>query len=519
MPNLSFYERQHLEKLIQQEASLKYIFDEYVRNVSILMSGWQDSGNDNVWIRNAHIEKGVEKELQTLQAKFTDNIKNYSIDAWNRSNRKTDDLIEAYIKDIPLNNVTKKGLFARNEEALKTFLKANTDGETMSDRVWKVMKGGKESIEHYLSSGISTGRSAALISQDMRQLLKDPDKLFRRIRNEEGKLVMSAPMKDYHPGTGVYRSSFMNAKRLAATETNMAYRTADHERWKKLDFILGIEVRRSNSNKGPCPVCDALVGRYPKDYKFSGWHPWCICYGTPILMDEDAFIDSLVNGTVPSGDFVQDIPVGAREYMEEQLQKGKVTTNSYLFKDNKSFFDGSRGNIVNISKRAGVIQNSIFVIDDIPVKGGGNIKIYNGVDKRASDYKSVLASCEYFAKMGKSIEITPKLHPKDVRYPEIYSELIGTKYEGKSPDFKVDGLFYEHEGFTSRNAKNALRNMLKNGHNQSDKIIIEDCGHKLWYYKKRIHDYIRDNKDAVINEVWLLKERKLIQVYKKAEAR
>lgn len=338
MPGLSFYERQHLEKLIQQEASLKNIFDEYVRNVSTLMSGWQNSGNENVWIRNADIEKGVEKELQVLHSKLTENIKNYSIDAWNRSNKKTDDLIEAYIKDIPLNSVTKKGLFARNEQALEAFLKAKIDGETISDRVWKVTGGGKEAIEHYLSSGISTGRPATVISQDMRQLLQNPDKRFKRIRNEEGKLVMSAPMKDYHPGTGVYRSSFMNAKRLAVSRTNAAYRTADCDRWEKLDFVLGIEVRRSASNKGPCPICDALVGKYPKDFKYQNWHPFCICVATPILMDEDAFIDSLVDGTAPKGDFVQDIPAGAREYMEGQLNDRKVSIKSYLFQNNKRYF-------------------------------------------------------------------------------------------------------------------------------------------------------------------------------------
>ena len=359
MPNLSFYERQHLEKLIQQEASLKYIFDEYVRNVSILMSGWQDSGNENVWVRNAHIEKGVEKELQVLHDKLVENIKNFTIDAWTRSNRKTDDLIEEYIKDIPLNNVTKKGLFARNQEALDAFLKAKTGGETMSDRVWKVMDGGKESIEHYLSSGISTGRPATVISQDMRQLLKDPDKRFRRIRNEEGKLVLSAPMREYHPGTGVYRSSFMNAKRLAVSETNAAYRTADCERWEKLDFILGIDIRRSASNKGPCPICDSMVGKYPKEFKYKGWHPFCICPATPILMEEDAFIDSLVDGTVPESDYVKDLPAGARDYMEDQLQKGRVTKDSYLFKNNSKFFDNQ--NQVDLKSKNHEELSKIFI--------------------------------------------------------------------------------------------------------------------------------------------------------------
>lgn len=342
MPGISFHERQHLEKLIQQEASLKYIFDEFVRAVSILMSGWKDSENENVWIRNAAIEKGVEKELQTLHDKLVENIANYSIDAWNRSNRKTDDLIEAYIKDMPLNDITKKGLFARNEEALEAFLKAKVEGETMSEQVWKVMEGSKETIEHYLSSGISTGRPATVISQDMRQLLKKPDQRFRRIRNEEGKLVMSSPMKDYHPGTGVYRSSFMNAKRLAVFRTNASYRTADCDRWEKLDFVLGIDIRRSASNKGPCPICDAMVGRYPKDYKYRGWHPFCICPATPILMEEDNFIEYLTEGNLPVMDFVQELPDNAMEYMKEQLQKDNVNLNSYLFQENKSFFDGSR---------------------------------------------------------------------------------------------------------------------------------------------------------------------------------
>ena len=51
-----------------------------------------------------------------------------------------------------------------------------------------------------------------------------------------------------HPGRGVYRSSYMNARRLAATETNIAYRTADHLRWQKMDFVVGIEIVLSDNH-------------------------------------------------------------------------------------------------------------------------------------------------------------------------------------------------------------------------------------------------------------------------------
>lgn len=298
MPTLNFHERKHFEKLLQQEASLKHIFDEFVRKSSVLMTGWKSNTSENVWYRNVRIEKAIEKEVQELHDKITANITNYSSDAWSRSNVKYDELVDSYIKGMPINEIRKRGMYARNEEALDAFLKRKVNDLSLSDRVWKVTGTAKENIEYYLQSGIGTGRSADKISQDVRQILKEPDRRFRRIRNAEGKLVMSQPMKDYHPGTGVYRSSYMNAKRLAVTETNAAYRTADHTRWASLDFVLGVDIKRSNWNKGACPTCDPMVGRYPKDYKFIGWHPFCICMATPVLMDEDDFIDSLVDDGV-----------------------------------------------------------------------------------------------------------------------------------------------------------------------------------------------------------------------------
>ena len=82
---------------------------------------------------------------------------------------------------------------------------------------------------------------------------------------------------------------------MAATETNKAFRTADYERWQNMDFVTGIEVERSPTNHGPCPVCDAKAGKYPKDFKFTGWHPHCICVATPIMMDHEEFAEWLLH--------------------------------------------------------------------------------------------------------------------------------------------------------------------------------------------------------------------------------
>ena len=83
--------------------------------------------------------------------------------------------------------------------------------------------------------------------------------------------------------------------RLARTETNIAYRTADYDRQQDLDFVVGIEVHLSGNHtckgvKGEFhDICDELQGRYPKDFKFTGWHPNCRCYTTTILKTPEEF--------------------------------------------------------------------------------------------------------------------------------------------------------------------------------------------------------------------------------------
>ena len=116
--------------------------------------------------------------------------------------------------------------------------------------------------------------------------LQEPDRLYRRVRNERGELVLSKNAKSYHPGPGQYRSSYRNAQRFTRSETNRAYRTADFERWAQLNFVVGIEIRVSD-NHPERDICDDLAGRYPKGFKFVGWHPNCRCHAVAILASDD----------------------------------------------------------------------------------------------------------------------------------------------------------------------------------------------------------------------------------------
>ena len=143
--------------------------------------------------------------------------------------------------------------------------------------------------------------------------------------------------------------------RLAATETNIAYRAADHERWQQLDFIVGIEVHLSNNhtclgNDGkPHPfydICDELKGKYPKDFKFTGWHPHCRCIATTILKTEaemDADDEAILRGEEPADpdtckNAVTELPDNFTQWLADNEERAKTRYSvPYFLRDNLQY--------------------------------------------------------------------------------------------------------------------------------------------------------------------------------------
>ena len=345
MPGLSFYDKQHIQKIAAQQAVIANIFNQFILSVSPYLHKWSDAGKNNVWIRNQRIESAVDRELLNLESMLYANISAFQKDGWDRAERKNDDFISQFIKGMSISSATKDGMFAHSLSAFET-LKNDIDanGFKLSDRVWNITQQTKSQLEFYLDSGVVAGRNANGISSDIRQILQNPQKRFRRIRNEKGELVLSQPMKNYHPGQGVYRSAYKNALRTSATTTNIAYRSADYERWSKQDFILGIEVHRSANNRGPCKICDAMVGKYPKTFKFTGFHPFCICFATPITMEPEDFADFLLNDTVPQGQTITDIPQAAKDFVSEN---NDGLQSAFWYKDNFTNDGGLQREIVS----------------------------------------------------------------------------------------------------------------------------------------------------------------------------
>jgi hypothetical protein len=228
--------------------------------------------------------------------------------------------------------------FTHRNEAMRAFIEGKKNF-SISNRVWRMKPEIKDLISDILERGVKTGQSAHDMTTTLRQFLKNPDSRFKRIRDKNGKLVPSKPMENYHPGSGVYRSSYRNALRLASNEINKSYRLAQH--YQRLDnpVVIGFEVHTSNSHSVN-DMCDYLKGIYPKGFVFSGWHVLCKCHCKSILVPGSDF-DKFLSGEVDTLEAkqIETIPANFTRYVKTNETKIKaLKTQPNWFTDNNIKF-------------------------------------------------------------------------------------------------------------------------------------------------------------------------------------
>lgn len=296
------------------------------------------------------LNKAIDGYIGELGSSLQLNIQQGDTEAWTLANTKNDAMVESLATGYGIPKAVMKDWTHPHLEALNAFMARAAAGMNLSNGgsaadiirgVWNLDKF-KAELELALEMGIGQGKSAADLSRDVRKFLKHPDKLFRKVRDKKGVLRLSKAAAAFHPGQGVYRSSYKNALRLTATENNMAYRTADHESWAAIPFVLGIEIRLSNNHPVE-DICDELAGRYPKEFKFVGWHPWCRCYAVPILADKsevDEYCRRMMNGEDVSGfkftGVVDELPDEFKDWLEQNGERMKQAKSlPYFIKDNK----------------------------------------------------------------------------------------------------------------------------------------------------------------------------------------
>ena len=249
-----------------------------------------------------------------------------------------------------------KVLSVARKVAADTFIASrlkSAKGLNLAQTIWNYCQQTKSEFEvamsNVLADGLKKGTSAETLGRHIRQYLNDPDRMYRRyhtvqrLANGQKKDVVTWRRKRVingkvrfveepleHVGQGVYRSARKNALRVARTEINAAYHNARNERWANEPFVIGqyIHLSPQHDPEKDEDICDELQGYYPKDFKWSGWHPNCMCTSDPIMVygeERKALIRRLMNGEdisdYVSPNRVKDVPEQYRRYIETNSEK------------------------------------------------------------------------------------------------------------------------------------------------------------------------------------------------------
>jgi hypothetical protein len=290
MAEASKFDKKHIANLNRLARDIDALYSEVIKEVARLGAQSGFTGDKPFSFDDfPGLKLRVDKMFEKLHKGIYEAITKGDAEAWQLSCDKNDSWVDAITLSSKLSKEQISQFKPRNIEALKAFQSRKISGMGLSARVWKIVDSGISDFELALDIALGDGRSAAMLSRDIRNYLKEPNKLFRRVRDKHGNLVLSQRAKNYHPGQGVYRSSYKNAMRLSRSEVNIAYHTADYENWKSNDLVLGFEIILSNNHPIP-DICDELAGKYPKTFKFTGWHPQCRCVAIPITPKFEDFI-------------------------------------------------------------------------------------------------------------------------------------------------------------------------------------------------------------------------------------
>lgn len=369
------YKKQQQELFKRTEgyaAEVRAIYNEALGEIINLVKGTELEEGKPFSFSEYGYSEDVTPIFRNMYSRSYQAIRSGVENEWILSNENNDELVKSIFGEHSIEDKHFARLFLRNKEAMDAFFarKTGDEGLNLSQKVWKYTGMYKEELENTLDLAIGEGTPANQLATKIKGYLNDPDRWYRRFRvkigeDEEGnpiygrkwkrrvydsetssyKWVDDNPKK-YHPGRGVYRSSYRNAQRLARSETNIAYRAADFERWGELDFVVGIEIKLSNNHPEP-DICDDLKGVYPKTFKWTGWHPNCRCYCVPVLAPQDVLdkmLDEILDGGDPGSVEItneeKELPTEFQSWIKKNEERIATATEKgtlpYFIKDNKT---------------------------------------------------------------------------------------------------------------------------------------------------------------------------------------
>ena len=528
---MKFSDRKHILRLLEQQSEVKRIFDQFARDAGRELARFAPKADPgrvlpaDVWIQNRVAEQRIEKLLLQLHDDLLANFDAHTRAAWEAANKKADAMIADFISGLPISETARRGMFARNAHAFRSFMQRKEAGLNLSGRVWNLAGNAKRELEVILQNAIIEGKRGTEIAHSLREYLQEPGRLFRRVRNPEtGQLELSQAARAYHPGRGVYRSAYKNALRLARTELKAAQCEAAWQsaRWNPL--IVGWEIRLSNNHTTlrdgkPCPfhdMCDELQGTYPKAFRFRGWHPHCRCEMLPIIAgreDRRELYRRIFKGDAReraswSPRAVEEVPQAFTDWVEKNRERARGwRTVPRFIRDNPAYVVGEYGRPKPRPVPAGALE--IF-----PAHIADNRREYEAygeeIERVFFDHETggyVVAHHSRLAHGYISKNEREKLE-KEMRMAETFArngyriEMLEEKPGVPSPDVLINGIKGDLKSTSSPNniVKHAKKAFKKQGAEvvlfeidamtreiYSELLKAKEKGGRVFYYSQKDH--------------------------------
>ena len=312
-------------RLIKYMSQVQSIYDRIANQMAISIDGTNFKGSEEFLFRNyPELNQTINNLMSDYVTQMYGLIYSGTSNEWKESNIMQDLLARKVLRayDFEKGGDKYNRYFQPNTEALKAFQQRVDRGMNLSQKLWFQSQALKKEMEQTISTAIDKGQSAVVLSKRISKYLSDFPSMKADYAERYGKAVSCLDCQ--------YASI-----RLARTEVNMAYRKAEQTRWQQFDFILGYEVKLSKRHPAP-DICDDLIGIYPKDFVFLGWHPNCMCYVVPIVMSDEEFYGS---PSIQKSAMISRTPKNFNDWVRNNRSRiGQAKTLPYFLKDNRKYW-------------------------------------------------------------------------------------------------------------------------------------------------------------------------------------
>jgi hypothetical protein len=238
--------------------------------LGILRRAMNKWATDGVW---NSVELGMRNIEAALVPIFKDNEEGLHRDVWLEMNLMEERLsfgLSAKLVGSGSPSVAKGSntYWQATDKAYRAVVAQNNNGLQLSTRIWDLTKRAELDMQRLLETKISGGASNRDVARAMEEYLLD----------------------EPQGGAGVYTKPMSNAMRIARTETNRAYASAQAEWAKTRGWVKGMMITLSSAHDGESECeCEANAGKVVSPEEFAGmvpFHPHCMCYGTIVIKDE-----------------------------------------------------------------------------------------------------------------------------------------------------------------------------------------------------------------------------------------